>query len=347
MLNLAGLGVKNHGICSPTYNCHGCPWSTFACPIGASAFQASIGQLPLYPISFMLLIGALAGRFVCGFLCPIGLFQDCMHKIPSQKIQIPKWTRFIKYAVLILLVFALPYFMGVKYSGFLEITDLRLSSPKNIETDYIVKVENNSTEEIKNPQINLKFTDKKTGKNQTMSYIAENIIVAPGESKEITIHAKINSTIYSAEISSPQMSPSQTIPVPALYFCRICPTGTMTATLPAYLNKTNQISIFSSSILRIIILILFLIAFVFVSRFMCRTFCPFGAIYALCSKFALIKISHDESLCVNCGACAKVCPMGIDPVKEVGKQECITCGDCLKVCPKKAISRNNVFTKKK
>lgn len=347
ILNLGNTGIRNHGICSPTYNCHGCPLSTFACPIGASAFQASIGQIPLYPISFLLFIGAISGRFICGFICPAGLFQDCMHKIPSPKIKIPRWTRYMKYAVLVLLVFALPYFMGVKYSGFLQITDLKLSNPKSASTDYVVNIENNSTEDINNPQIDLKFTDKQTGEVKNINYTAENITVSPGESKEVSINVKIDAEKYSAEISSPQMSPSQTIPVPSLYFCRICPTGTLTATLPAYMNKTNNASVFSSSVIRFVILIFFLIAFVFVSRFMCRTFCPFGAIYALCSKFALFKMSHSKELCINCGACARVCPMGIDPVKEVGHPECITCGDCQKICPKKAISRTNIFSKTK
>ncbi|MBT2159552.1 4Fe-4S binding protein [Clostridioides difficile] len=27
-------------------------------------------------------MGALVGRFVCGWLCPFGLIQDLLHKIP-------------------------------------------------------------------------------------------------------------------------------------------------------------------------------------------------------------------------------------------------------------------------
>ncbi|MBT2158427.1 4Fe-4S binding protein [Clostridioides difficile] len=30
-------------------------------------------------------MGALVGRFVCGWLCPFGLIQDLLHKIPFLK----------------------------------------------------------------------------------------------------------------------------------------------------------------------------------------------------------------------------------------------------------------------
>ena len=42
-------------------------------------------------------------------------------------------------------------------------------------------------------------------------------------------------------------------------------------------------------------------------------------------------------LCVHCGACAKICKMNVDPVKEPDSAECIRCGECMKVCPKNAL----------
>ncbi len=345
-LNLGGLGIKNHGFCAPSYNCHGCPWSTFACPIGASAFQASIGKFPLMALSFLLLIGATCGRFVCGYVCPVGLFQDCMHKIPSKKLEIPKWTRYIKYLVLLFLVLLFPYLMGQKYSGYIEITDLKISSEQSGKVSYTVTVENNSNENVSDPQIDFTFTDEANNKS-TASYNPKGITIKPGESADITTGPMDSKGKYSVDMTSPQTSPSQTIPIPALYFCKICPVGTMTASLPAAISKKNEVNIFQTSAMRFIILILFLIAMVFVSRIICRTFCPFGAIYGLTNKLALFRMSVKDTSCVKCGICNKVCPVGLDVTKEIGGPECLACGDCAKKCPKKAIFRQNILQKDK
>lgn len=53
------------------------------CPIGA--FQAVVGlqfSFSYYIIGFLILLGVLLGRFICGFLCPFGWFQEPPHKIP-------------------------------------------------------------------------------------------------------------------------------------------------------------------------------------------------------------------------------------------------------------------------
>lgn len=57
-------------------------------------------------------IGALAGRFACGWLCPFGLLQDLLHKIPAP-IKKNKWKgdrllRKLKYIILLLFVILLP-----------------------------------------------------------------------------------------------------------------------------------------------------------------------------------------------------------------------------------------------
>ena len=50
------------------------------------------------------------GRFICGFLCPFGWFQDLLHKIPGKKFSTKKLRplRYIKYAVLLIMVLILP-----------------------------------------------------------------------------------------------------------------------------------------------------------------------------------------------------------------------------------------------
>ena len=77
--------IKN--LCVPGLNCYSCPGALGACPVGA--LQAVIGswnfKFAFYVAGFLLFIGALFGRFVCGFLCPFGLVQDLLHKLPFVK----------------------------------------------------------------------------------------------------------------------------------------------------------------------------------------------------------------------------------------------------------------------
>ena len=73
-------------VCVPGLNCYSCPAAAASCPIGA--VQAVIGSskfhFAYYVVGFLLFIGVLLGRVVCGFLCPFGWFQELLHKIPTK-----------------------------------------------------------------------------------------------------------------------------------------------------------------------------------------------------------------------------------------------------------------------
>ena len=106
-------------ICSPGLNCYSCPAATSYCPLGAlQQLMAGIrlalenGQIYVgfYVIGAMGAIGSFVGRMVCGWACPFGLFQELLHKIPSPKFGIWRPLRFIKYALLLFMVFLLPLF---------------------------------------------------------------------------------------------------------------------------------------------------------------------------------------------------------------------------------------------
>lgn len=102
------------GVCVPGLNCYSCPGAVGACPLGS--LQASLNNLPglpLYVLGTLLIFGALLGRAVCAFLCPIGLIQDLLYKIPTPKIPKGRWSRrlsWLKYAVLIVFVLAIPVY---------------------------------------------------------------------------------------------------------------------------------------------------------------------------------------------------------------------------------------------
>jgi len=73
VLNLRVFGFSFKGMCSPGFNCHGCPWASFACPIGVMAFSSAVRQIPALAIASVVAVGLLFGRMVCGFACPFGL----------------------------------------------------------------------------------------------------------------------------------------------------------------------------------------------------------------------------------------------------------------------------------
>ena len=59
------------------------------------------------------------------------------------------------------------------------------------------------------------------------------------------------------------------------------------------------------------------------------------------SYFSLLRVKVDETKCVSCGKCKKVCPMGVDMTNNARNRtngtECILCNACLDACPKGAL----------
>ena len=99
-------------VCVPGLNCYSCPAASGACPIGA--FQAVVGsskfRFSYYITGTLILLGVLLGRFICGFLCPFGWFQELVHKLPTKKLSTRRLRplTYLKYAVLLVMVVLLP-----------------------------------------------------------------------------------------------------------------------------------------------------------------------------------------------------------------------------------------------
>lgn len=101
-------------LCVPGLNCYSCPGALGSCPIGS--LQATLDggkyRLAFYVAGFMMVIGALCGRFVCGWLCPFGLVQDLLYKIPFvrklRKLPGDRGLKYIKYVLLAGFVILLP-----------------------------------------------------------------------------------------------------------------------------------------------------------------------------------------------------------------------------------------------
>ena len=99
-------------VCVPGLNCYSCPAASGSCPIGA--LQAAVGspqyRFSYYIVGFLLLLGMLLGRAICGFLCPFGWLQELLHKIPTKKFSSQKLKplRYLKYGILVVMVCMLP-----------------------------------------------------------------------------------------------------------------------------------------------------------------------------------------------------------------------------------------------
>lgn len=231
--------------CNPGLNCYSCPAAALACPIGA--LQAVSGSMnfnfSFYVVGFLLAVGVLFGRFICGWICPFGLVQELIHKIPSPKLKIWKGFRAVKYLILVVFVILLPV----------------------VATNYM------------------------------------------GMGK------------------------------PA--FCQyICPSGTLFGGIPMLSTHSElQSTIGALFGLKMTILVLTIIGCILVYRFFCKVMCPLGAIYGLLNKISIYHLEVNKDQCVNCGKCAKICKMDVDPVKMPDSAECIRCGECAAACPAKAI----------
>ena len=236
--------------CVPGMNCYSCPGALGACPIGAlqSVLNARHRKFPFYVLGYLMAVGVICGRLICGWLCLFGLIEELLYKIPTPKIKIPekidKPLRYLKYAVLFVLVILLPLFY---------------------RTDY-----------------------------------------GAGEP----------------------------------FFCKcLCPVGTLEGGVPlVLLNDMLRPALGWLFRWKMLILILCLLSCIFIYRPFCKYLCPLGAFYALFQKISLVKIKLKKDACINCGACAKVCGMNVDPHKIPNSAECIRCGECLKKCPTGALS---------
>ncbi len=109
-------------ICLPGMNCYSCPGALGSCPIGSlqATLNARQYKISLYVLGMLALFGTLMGRFVCGFLCPFGLLQDLLFKIPFVKKlrRLPgeRALRALRFVFLALFVILLPLFI-IDFTG--------------------------------------------------------------------------------------------------------------------------------------------------------------------------------------------------------------------------------------
>ena len=104
--------------CVPGFNCYSCPGAVASCPLGSlqNALNAAGHTAPWYVLGILALFGVILGRTICGWICPLGLIQELLHKIPTPKIRKSHITRklsSLKYVFLAVFVIAIPLIYGV------------------------------------------------------------------------------------------------------------------------------------------------------------------------------------------------------------------------------------------
>jgi ferredoxin len=86
-----------------------------------------------------------------------------------------------------------------------------------------------------------------------------------------------------------------------------------------------------------IILGLIMLLSLIVERPFCRYACPYGALLGLSNRFRIFKIRRVASTCIDCKACDRACPMGINisEAAAVTDAQCISCLRCTseQACP--------------
>lgn len=104
-------------LCFPGLNCYSCPAATMACPLGGlqsflaglrPSLQACQIHLGAYVVGTLGAVGSLVGRLPCGWLCPFGLIQELLFRIPVGKYPLWKPLRWGPYAFLGAFVILLP-----------------------------------------------------------------------------------------------------------------------------------------------------------------------------------------------------------------------------------------------
>lgn len=107
-------------LCNPGLHCYSCPASILSCPVGAFqnmlasvrlSFQAGMVHFGAIVVGYLGVIGVMTGRFACGWLCPFGLVQDLLHKIPTRKFNLPFVFNYGRYVILIVMVVLMPLFV--------------------------------------------------------------------------------------------------------------------------------------------------------------------------------------------------------------------------------------------
>jgi len=114
LLNTNFWSIGSEKFCLPIMNCEACVFAWLGCPIGMMGARISFMAFPLLVVGVVILLGFLFGRFLCGWVCPMGFLSDLLYKIPSPKFGLPRFTTWAKYGFLLITVVAAAFVLGTE-----------------------------------------------------------------------------------------------------------------------------------------------------------------------------------------------------------------------------------------
>jgi polyferredoxin len=114
-LNSYVTRLTTKGLPCPALNCYACPAAAFACPIGSIQDAVRAHRVPFYVLGVVGLVGALAGRAACGWVCPFGWIQELVYKLPVPKLRLPNRFNWTRYVVLAALVVVIPFLTNASW----------------------------------------------------------------------------------------------------------------------------------------------------------------------------------------------------------------------------------------
>lgn len=108
---------------------------------------------------------------------------------------------------------------------------------------------------------------------------------------------------------------------------------------PGLVGREIMMMVFFRTIaLEGVLLVLIIILELLTRRFFCRSFCPLGGLLACIGQKRNLRVVTRSDHCIDCGICAKSCPMGLDPQQGEGSSAyCWNCGECIDNCRTEAL----------
>ena len=334
---------KGKAVCVPGLNCYSCPAASGACPIGS--FQAVVGSskfsFSYYITGFLILLGVLLGRFICGFLCPFGWFQELLHKIPTKKISTKKLKplTYIKYAVLLFMVVLMPMLI-TNDVGMGDPFFCKYLCPQGVLEGAIPLAAVNSGIRAALGVLLGRFI---CGFLCPFGWFQELLHKIPTKKISTKKLKPLTYIKYAVLLFMVVLMPvliTNDVGMGDPFFCKyLCPQGVLEGAIPlAAVNSGIRAALGALFSWKLGILITVIVLSVLFYRPFCKWLCPLGAFYALLNKVSLFGMKVDKHKCVSCGKCAKACKMDVDVTKAPDHTECIRCGMCIRACPTKAVS---------